>query len=68
MKPLQQDDIQDSLNEGRKSFWFIHKPSGKHVRAEDKAQANMKFRKQHGIQSKRIDVKQANNNERPKEL
>ena len=66
MKALQQDDIQHELNDNtRKRFWFIHKPTNKLVKACDKAEANVQFRLQHKIQSKRDEVRQARFNERP---
>lgn len=64
MKPIQQDDIQDYLNSKSKNkFWFIHVPTKKMVRAETKSNANTLFRKQHGIQTQKKDVRQANGRE-----
>jgi len=58
MKPLQQDDIQDWLNKPKRKFRFIHVPTGKIVRAENKSIANTKFREIYNLQTKRKDVRQ----------
>lgn len=63
MKPLQQDDIQDWLNETQREFRFIHLPSKNIVRAINKSQAIIKFKNCHNISAKRIEVRQTKHNE-----
>ena len=59
MRPIQQDDIQDSLNEPRKAFRFLHVPSKKIVRAETKGKAINKLKSAYNISAMRKDVRQA---------
>jgi hypothetical protein len=58
MKPLQQDDIKDWLNEPKRKFRFIHLPTGKIVKAETKSIANIKFREIYNLKTERKDVRQ----------
>lgn len=58
MKPLQQDDIQDWLNEPRKAFRFIHLPTKNIVRAETKSIAITKLKSTYNINAMRKDVRQ----------
>lgn len=61
MKPLQQDDIQDYLNDNTKrKFWFIHLPTKTLVRAINRSKARKLFKSIHKIESNVIDVRQAN--------
>jgi len=59
MKPLQQDDIQDWLNEPNKAFRWIHLPTKKIVKGETKGKAINEFRRAYSISATRKDVRQA---------
>lgn len=57
MKPLQQDDIQDWLNEPKREFRWQHTLSGKIVRAENKGKAIQKFKKCYNLNAKRKELR-----------
>jgi hypothetical protein len=61
MKPLQQDDIQDLLNDKTKrKFWFIHLPTKSLVRAINRSKARKLFKSIANLDSDVMDVRQAN--------
>ena len=57
MKPIQQDDIQEYLNKPKRKFRFIHIPTKRIVRAENKSNAIKELIKHYNIHAKRIDVR-----------
>jgi hypothetical protein len=57
MRPLQQDDIQDWLNEPKRKFRFIHTLTGKSVRAKNKLEAIILFKEQYNLIIFRKDIK-----------
>lgn len=57
MKPLQQEDIQDFLNQSKRKWRWFHIPSGKTVKAEDKTEAIRILWEEHKIiSSKKLIV------------
>lgn len=59
MRPIQQDDIQDSFNQPKKEFRWIHEPSRKIVRAINKKKAVQKFKEVYNLSTLKADVRQA---------
>ena len=53
MKPIQQDDIQEYLNKPKRKFRFIHIPTKKIVRAENKSNAIKELIKCYNIHAKK---------------
>lgn len=59
MGPFQQDDIQDSFDQPNRKFRWIHLPSNKIVRAENKKNAVKQLKESYNISVNKIDVRQA---------
>lgn len=53
MKPLQQDDIQDWLNQPKRKWNWLHITSGKTVKAESKKEAAEILFQEHKIVTSR---------------
>jgi hypothetical protein len=59
MRPLQQDDIQDSFDQPKRKFRWIHIPTNKIVRAQTKKLAVKQLKESYNLSCEKIDVRQA---------
>ncbi len=56
MKPLQFDDVWDDHNHPKRKWKWIHVPTNNIVRAENKVEALITFKKEYNIQATKKQV------------
>ena len=59
MRPIQQDDIQDSFNQPKRKFRWIHLPTNKIVRAQTKKLAVKQLKESYNLTVDKSEVRQA---------